>query len=49
MATKVKKTEYFYCNVQDQPGEAYKLLNLLSDVGVNLLAFTAVPSGLLNT
>jgi predicted amino acid-binding ACT domain protein len=49
MATKVKKTEYFYCNVKDQPGEAYKLLNLLSDVGVNLMAFTAVPSGVLNT
>jgi hypothetical protein len=49
MATKIKKIEYFYCNVQDQPGESYKLLTLLAEVGVNLLAFTAVPSGLLNT
>jgi hypothetical protein len=49
MATKIKKIEYFYCTVQDQPGESYKLLALLADVGVNLLAFTAVPSGMLNT
>jgi hypothetical protein len=49
MATQIKKVDYFYCKVQDQPCEAYKLLNLLADVGVNLLAFTAVPSGLMNT
>ena len=49
MATEVRRVEYFYCNVQDQPGEAYKLLNLFADVGVNLVAFSAVPSGLLNT
>lgn len=49
MAAKTKKVEYFYCTVQDQPGESYKLLSLLADLGVNLLAFTAVPSGLLNT
>ena len=49
MAHKVRKVDYFYCTVQDQPGESYKLLALLADEGVNLLAFTAVPSGLLNT
>lgn len=49
MATKTKKVEYYYCNVKDQPGESYKLLVMLAEVGVNLLAFTAVPSGLLNT
>lgn len=49
MATRTRKVEYYYCTVQDQPGESYKLLTLLADVGVNLLAFTAVPSGLLNT
>lgn len=49
MSTTTRNVEYFYCNVQDQPGESYKLLSLLADVGVNLLAFTAVPSGLLNT
>ena len=49
MANKVRKAEYFYCTVQDLPGESYKLLSLLAEVGVDLLAFTAVPSGLLNT
>ena len=49
MENTVRKVDYFYCTVQDQPGESYKLLSLLADVGVNLLAFTAVPSGLLNT
>jgi hypothetical protein len=49
MATKTKRVEYFYCTVRDQPGESYKLLSLLADIGVNLLAFTAVPSGLMNT
>jgi len=49
MANKIRKAEYFYCTVEDQPGESYKLLALLAEVGVNLLAFTAVPSGLLNT
>jgi predicted amino acid-binding ACT domain protein len=49
MATKTQKVEYYYCNVKDQPGESYKLLVMLAEVGVNLLAFTAVPSGLLNT
>lgn len=49
MTNKVRKVDYFYCTVEDQPGESYKLLTLLAEVGVNLLAFTAVPSGLLNT
>ena len=49
MPNNVRTVEYFYCTVEDQPGESYKLLALLAEVGVNLLAFTAVPSGLLNT
>ena len=49
MANKIRKVEYFYCTVQDEPGEAYRLLSLLAEIGVDLLAFTAVPSGLLNT
>jgi len=31
--------------VDDQPGEAYKLLSRLASLGVNLLAFHAVPTG----
>ena len=49
MAAKVQQVEYFYCMVEDQPGEAYKLLSLLADLGVSLFAFTAVPSGLMHT
>lgn len=41
----VKSVEYFYTTVKDQPGEAYKLLSTLADLGVNLLAFNAVPLG----
>ena len=45
MPIKIRKAEYFYTSVQDQPGEAYKLLSQFADIGVNLLAFTAIPMG----
>jgi hypothetical protein len=45
MAFKIQRVEYFTTTVQDQPGEAYKLLSQLADLGLNLLAFTAVPVG----
>ncbi len=45
MAIKILRAEYFYTSVQDQPGEAYKLLGQLEIIGVNLLAFTAIPMG----
>lgn len=45
MATKIKKVEYYYCSVEDQPGESYKLLSFLASVGVNLFAFNAIPTG----
>ena len=41
--------EYYYTIVEDQPGEAYKLLSRLASLGVNLLAFTAVPVGPIRT
>jgi hypothetical protein len=31
--------------IQDQPGEAYKLLSELAGLGINLLAFSGVPLG----
>jgi hypothetical protein len=49
MATIIKKVDYYYCSVEDQPGESYKLLSFLAKVGVNLSAFTAVPTGLFRT
>ena len=45
MATRVRRIDYFYTTVQDQPGESYKFLSLLAELGINLLAFTAVPIG----
>ena len=45
MAVRIRRVDYFYLNVKDQPGEAYRLLALFSERGVNLLAFTAIPTG----
>jgi hypothetical protein len=45
----IRRVEYFYAWVEDQPGEAYKLLSILADVGVSLLAFTAIPVGPVRT
>lgn len=41
----INRVDYFYTTVKDQPGEAYKLLTALADLGVNLVAFNAVPLG----
>jgi hypothetical protein len=49
MAFNIRRVRYFYTTVEDQPGEAYKLLNQLADVGISLLAFTAVPVGPMRT
>lgn len=45
MAFKIRKVDYFYISVEDQPGEAYKLLSQLEKSGINLVAFTAIPVG----
>ena len=45
MAINIRKTEYYYTSIHDQPGEGYKLLTEFADIGVNLLAFTAIPMG----
>jgi hypothetical protein len=45
MASKIRRVEYFHATVVDEPGEAYKVLHALAGLGVNLLAFTAVPVG----
>lgn len=49
MAYRVQRTSYFHTSVKDQPGEAYKLLSALAARGVNLVAFTAVPVGPMQT
>lgn len=49
MAYEITRVDYFYVTVKDKPGEAYQLLSTLADVGINLLAFTAIPAGPLRT
>lgn len=41
----IQRVQYFYTEVGDKPGEGARLLNLLKDEGVNLLAFTGFPKG----
>ena len=43
MAESVHRIEYFYARVSDKPGEGRRLLEHLSERGVNLIAFTAFP------
>jgi len=45
MEPKIRRIDYFYTTIRDQPGEGYRLFSQLSDLGVNLLAATAVPIG----
>jgi hypothetical protein len=45
VAFTIRPVDYYYANVRDAPGVAYELLAQLAELGVNLLAFTAVPSG----
>lgn len=45
MAETIQRVQYFYTEVSDKPGEGARLLNLLKDEGVNLLAFTGFPKG----
>lgn len=45
MAVKTQRMAYFHTTVQDRPGEAYKMLSQLARAGVNLLAFSAIPTG----
>jgi hypothetical protein len=45
MAFTISPVEYFYANVRDELGAAYRVLSAFAERGVNFLAFTAVPSG----
>lgn len=45
MRFKIRRVEYFYTNVEDHPGEATRLLTQLAELGINQLAFSAVPIG----
>jgi hypothetical protein len=45
MERRIRPVEYFHTMVRDTPGEAYRVLAALAASDVNLLAFTAVPTG----
>ena len=49
MGFRIRRAEYYYCTVKDQPGAAFELLDNLAELGINLLAFTAIPIGPANT
>lgn len=45
MAETIQRVQYFYTEVSDKPGEGAKLLNMLKEEGINLLAFSGFPKG----
>jgi hypothetical protein len=45
MAFEIRSVDYFYTTVEDRPGAGYRLLSLLAEAGVDLLALNAVPVG----
>lgn len=45
----IHRVQYFYTTVQDRPGEALEFLSTLGDLGINMLAFTAIPVGMMQT
>ena len=45
MGTRIRRVDYFYAMVKDEPGEAYRMLTRLASGEVNLLAFKAIPLG----
>ena len=45
MADTVKRVQYFYIEASNKPGEGAKVLTMLKDAGVDLLAFSGFPKG----
>jgi hypothetical protein len=45
MGETIQRVEYFYALVSDKPGEGRRLLEHISEMGINLTAFTAFPAG----
>ncbi len=45
MADIVQRVQYFYIEAPDKPGEGAKLLTMLKEAGVSLLAFSGFPKG----
>jgi hypothetical protein len=45
MAVEIRRVDYYYTTVADEPGDGYNVLHELAEQGINLLAFTGVPVG----
>lgn len=45
MAIAIRRVDYFYTTVSQEPSEACELLAALAGLGVNLLALNVVPQG----
>ncbi|HEY1368501.1 MAG TPA: hypothetical protein VGF23_15375 [Gaiellaceae bacterium] len=45
MAFAIRTVDYYYLDVRDELGEAYRVLSQLAQRGIGLLALTAVPTG----
>jgi len=45
MEDTIRAVDYFYVQVEDKPGEGRRMLEHLSERGVNLISFTAFPVG----
>jgi hypothetical protein len=45
MAYSIRRVDYFYTTIEDEPGEAYDLLIQLARLGINMLAFNGMPLG----
>lgn len=49
MAFHITRVDYFYITVRDDPEHASRILSQLAGLGINLLAFAAVPFGAMCT
>ena len=49
MPTQIRRVDYFYTSVAAEAGAAVDVLDQLALLGVNLLAFAAVPTGPMRT
>ena len=49
MAYRIRRVEYYYTTVEDQPGEADKIRSRLASLGGSGLAVSAVPVGPIRT
>lgn len=45
MSASIVTADYYHATVKDRPGAAYELLSQLTEMGVSLMAFNAIPVG----